>query len=211
MTTAPALAQPRFSVRRFLAGAALAVVLAHLLDGWAYAHLALPKLANTDLGRLLRIQGFLPTWLFVAAALILTDWQRRATEGVWSGLRRGALLVGSAAIGGLLAEAVKIVVRRQRPGAGAGHYLFRAWSDRPFSTSGLGMASSHAGVAFGALAMLSCFYPRARPVWMALAVGCALSRVAAGAHFLSDVTMGAVLGIAAAAVLWRRFPPPLTP
>ena len=198
--------------KRFLLVSLLAIILAHLLDGWAFAHLAAPKFANTDLGRLLRVQGFLPTWIVAGAALVLTDWPRRAAEGIGAALRRGLLLVGSAAVGGGLAEVVKILVRRLRPGAWEGEYLFRAWNDRPLSTSGLGMASSHAGVAFGALAMLALLFPRGRPVWFALAVGCAYSRVAAGAHFLSDVTVGAVLGIAVAGLLWRRFPSaPLNP
>ncbi len=197
--------------KRFLLGAVLAIVLAHLLDGWAYAHLVAPKFANKDLGRLFRIQGFLPTWIFLGTALALHDWPRRAASGLGAALRRGLLVVGSAALGGGLAELVKILVRRQRPEAGAGEYLFRAWSDRPFSTSGFGMASSHAGVAFGALAMVALLFPRTRPVCYVLAAACALSRVLAGAHFLSDVTAGAVLGIAAAGLLWRRFPSPVTP
>ncbi len=198
--------------KRFLLVSLLAIILAHLLDGWAFAHLAAPKFANTDLGRLLRVQGFLPTWIIAGTALVLTDWPRRAAEGVGAALRRGLLLVGSAALGGGLAEVVKILVRRLRPGAWEGEYLFRAWNDRPFSTSGLGMASSHAGVAFGALAMVGLLFPRTRPVCYALAAACALSRILAGAHFLSDVTVGAVLGIAVAGLLWRRFPAaPLTP
>jgi membrane-associated phospholipid phosphatase len=196
--------------KRFLLGAVLAIVLAHLLDGWAYAHLAAPKFANTDMGRLFRIQGFLPTWLLVGTALVLHDWPRRLTEGTGAAVRRGLLLVGSAAVGGGLAEVTKILVRRLRPSAEAGEYAFRAWSDRTLSTSGLGMASSHVGVAFGALAMLAWLFPRGRPVWFALGVACAYSRVAAGAHFLSDVTVAAVLGLATAALLWRRFPAAVT-
>jgi len=200
---------PPFPLRRFLAASIVAVVLAHLLDGWAYAHLAVPHFAETDLGRLLRIQGFLPTWIVVGAALFLTDWPGRIEVGVGQALRRGALVVGSAAGG--MAEVVKILVRRLRPSAGAGEYLFRPWSERTFSTAGLGMPSSHVLVAFGALAMLVRLFPRARPVWYLLAAGCAWSRVAAGAHFLSDVTVAAVLGIGTAEFLVRRFPPPATP
>jgi membrane-associated phospholipid phosphatase len=196
--------------KRFLLGAVLAIILAHLLDGWAYAHLLAPKFANKDLGRLFRVQGFLPTWIFLGAALVMQDWPRRATEGTGAALRRGLLVMFSAALGGGLAEVTKILVRRLRPSAEAGEYVFRAWSDRPLSTSGLGMASSHVGVAFGALAMLALLFPRGRPVWFALAAGCAYSRMAAGAHFLSDVTVAAVLGIATAAILWRRFPAPVS-
>jgi len=42
-----------------------------------------------------------------------------------------------------------------------------------------------------------------------LAAGCAMSRVAAHAHFLSNVTAAAVLGIVVAELLWRRFPAPV--
>ncbi|HEX5004924.1 MAG TPA: phosphatase PAP2 family protein [Gemmatimonadales bacterium] len=200
---------PPLITRRFLAAAVVAVLLAHLLDRWTYHHLMHPAFQNTDLGRLLRIQGFLPTWVAVAAALVLTDWPRRALDGGWSAWRRGVLLVGSAAAGGAAAELLKIVVRRERPGAAAGAYLFRAWSDRPLSTAGFGMASSHVGVAFGALAMLGYFYPRTRPVCYLLAAGCAFSRLAAGAHFLSDVTVAGILGLLVAGWLWRKFPPPV--
>jgi len=201
---------PPFPFRRFLVGSLLALVLAHVVDGWASAHLVVPRLANTDLGRLLRIQGFLPTWIFVAAALVMTDWPRRATEGTWSAFRRGALLVCSAALSGALAEAMKILIRRERPGDETGSYVFRDWSDRPWSTAGLGIPSSHVAVAFGALAMLAFLFPRARPVWYGLAAGCAFSRIAAHAHFLSDVVGAALLGMAIAEALWRRFPAPVT-
>ncbi|HQR19120.1 MAG TPA: phosphatase PAP2 family protein [Gemmatimonadales bacterium] len=198
-------------VQRFLLYSALAVLLAHLVDWWAAAHLALPKLANTDLGRLLRIQGFLPTWMIVGGALVLVDWPLRTAGGVWAALRRGTLVMVSAALSGALGELLKILIRRQRPGPSVGEYVFRDWADRPLSTAGLGLPSSHVIVAFGALAMLGLLFPRARPVCYALAAGCAFSRVAAHAHFVSDVTLAAVIGIATAWLLWRRFPAPATP
>jgi membrane-associated phospholipid phosphatase len=196
---------------RFLLLSALAVLLAHLVDWWAAAHLVFPKFANTDLGRLFRIQGFLPTWIVVGCALALVDWPLRAAGGLWAALRRGTLVLGSAAVSGAIGELLKIVIRRQRPGSSVGEYVFRDWADRPLSTAGLGLPSSHVVVAFGALAMLGLLFPRARPVCYALAAGCAISRVAAHAHFVSDVTLAAVIGIATAVLLWRRFPAPVTP
>lgn len=177
---------------------------------WAATHLAFPRFAETDPGRFLRIQGFLPTWLAVGAALVMTDWPLRASGGSRAAWRRGTLLVGSATLSGGVGELLKLLIRRERPGTEAGAYVFRAWSDRPFSTSGLGMPSSHVVVAFGALAMLSLLFPRARPVWYALGIGCAMSRVAAHAHFVSDVTAAAIVGIAVSAGLWRAFPPRTT-
>jgi membrane-associated phospholipid phosphatase len=207
-TTVP---NQRHSIRIILAASVMTLAAAHLVDGWAAAHLVVPRLGNTDLGRLLRIQGFLPTWIIIALALVLTDWPRRAGEVSWPALRRGVLVVGSAAVSGAVAELLKILIRRERPGAEAGAYVFRAWSDRPLSTAGLGLPSSHVAVAVGALAMLVLLFPRARVVWYALAIGCAFSRVAAHAHFVSDVTGAALLGIAVAGALWRRFPEGATP
>jgi membrane-associated phospholipid phosphatase len=199
------------ATRRFLALSVLALLLAHLVDGWASVHLVFPHLGNTDLGRLLRILGFLPTWIVVAAALVMTDWPLRAANGAWAAWRRGLLVVGSATLSGAAAEVLKILIRRERPGDEAAGYVFRAWSDRTFSTAGLGIPSSHVMVAFGAFAMLARLFPRARPVWYLLAAGCAFSRVAAHAHFLSDVTAAAILGIIVAELLCRRFPPPVSP
>jgi len=63
------------------------------------------------------------------------------------------------------------------------------------------MASSHTAVAFGAAAMLARLFPGARIVWYGVAAGCALTRVASGAHFMSDVVVGALLGWLAAWML----------
>jgi membrane-associated phospholipid phosphatase len=211
MNETPAVAISRSATWRFLAISAVLLLVAHLADRWASVHLVFPKFGETDLGRLLRIQGFLPTWIIVAAALVMADWPLRAVQGTRAAYRRGALVLGSATLGGALAEVLKILIRRERPASEVGGYVFRAWSDRPFSTAGLGIPSSHVLVAFGALAMLALLFPRARPVWYALAVGCAFSRVAAHAHFLSDVTAAGILGVIVAELLWRRFPPTLTP
>ena len=183
--------------------AAIAFVVAHLLDAWAYAHLQMPQLAESDLGRMLRVLGYLPLWLVVALAMMLED--DPAKGAVRSRWRRGGLVMGAAVLGGVLAEAAKIVIRRQRPDAGVDGYVFRPWSEETFHTGGLGLPSSHALVAFAALAMLGYLFPRARPLWYALGAGCAYSRIASGAHFLSDVVASAILGGIVAWLLWRRF------
>ena len=186
------------------AGFAIAIAGAHLLDGWVFEHLQLPRLAESDLGRMLRVLGFLPLWIIVAAAVALG-----AERSIPAKLRRrrGWLVVGSAALGGIVAEGLKILLRRERPAAGVDGYRFRPWSEETFATAGLGLPSSHALVAFAAFAMLGILYPRARPLWWALAAGCAFSRLAAGAHFLSDVVAAAAIGYAVAVLLARAWPP----
>lgn len=183
---------------RLLAVAGLAIIIAHLLDPLAFRYLRLEHIYEEDWGRMLRVMGFLPLWILAATALALHD-RTPVRELVRS---RAGLLVLGAGLGGLAAELLKLLIRRGRPGE-LGEYVFRPFTERPFSTGGLGMPSSHALVAFGAAAILSRIFPRAWPVWWLLAWGCGLSRVAAGAHFLSDVVVAALVGWAVGAWVWR--------
>jgi membrane-associated phospholipid phosphatase len=197
----------RRELLRFAAAALTLTALAHLLDGWVYAHIADENVYSGDLGRLLRVMGFLPLWLLASCALVLHDWPQRAVAGWRAVLRRGALLTGSAAAGGVAAELLKLVFRRERPRAHGGEYVFRAFDDRPFHTGGLALPSSHTLVAFAAAAMLARLFPRAAPVWFLLAAGCGYTRIAAQAHFLSDVVLAGLVGWLVAALLWRRAGP----
>src|SRR5271168_861700 len=169
---------------------AIAVVLAaaFAVDPWAYHHVRLATVYDTDWGRALRSVGYWPLWIALAGALWLHDRDRR----------RATILAASVSIAGLLGEVLKLVIRRVRPGVYDGAYGFRPWSDHPFSSSGFGMPSSHALIAFSAAAALAALFPRATPIWYALAIGCGITRVLSGAHFVSDVVVGAILGIAVA-------------
>jgi len=194
----------RTKLMPLLLGAA-AIVVAHLLDGVAFMHLRLDDVYGEDWGRLLRVMGFLPLWLLAGIALMLE--QRTPRRRLLRS--HGALLIAGATLGGIAAELTKILVRRLRPGE-LGEYVFRPWSHRTFSSGGLGMPSSHALVAFGAAAVLSRIFPRAWWIWWGLAWGCGFTRVAAGAHFLSDVVTAAVIGWFVGALVWRwRDPSPL--
>lgn len=183
---------------RVLALGAAAIVVAHLLDPLAFRYLRAEDVYGDDLGRMLRVMGYVPLWLAAGAALALQDRTplRRLLRS------RAGLIMAGAVLGGAVAELVKLLVRRLRPGEW-GEYVFRPFAERTFSTGGLGMPSSHALVAFGAAAVLSRVFPRAWMVWWGLAWGCGLSRVAAGAHFLSDVVVAAVLGWVVGALVWR--------
>jgi membrane-associated phospholipid phosphatase len=186
-------------------GAATLVLGASLADSWAFVHLNFPSVYDPGWGRLLRTLGYLPLWLLVAVALY------RNTAAP-AGRRQALLLMAAPTVSGALSEILKLLVRRERPGPHDGLYVFRSFADRPFSTSGLGMPSGDAIVAFAAFAILARLWPRARGLWYALAVGSALARVASHAHFLSDVTVAGILGWAVADRLWQQYAlPPSTP
>ncbi len=167
---------------RIALAAAVAIVLAHALDQWAYLNLVDPEIHNNDRGRMFRVIGYYPLWILMAVALWLHT--RDRSRALFLGLMPG--------FGGLAAEVLKLLLRRERPVPHDGEYFFRAFSERPFSTSGLALPSSHALVAFAGAFALCKLYPRAWPVWLLLAAGCAYTRVVAHAHFLSDVVTAAV-------------------
>ena len=194
-------APSRARIIRNVAIAIALIALSMLADGWVAEHVRYGRVYETDWGRMLRNFGYLPFWLLAALALALHDRGGAVLAPWW---RRGALLAAAPAAAGIIGELIKILVRRMRP-PDIGHaYAFRAWSDHPFSSRGFGFPSSHAVVAFGAAAILARLFPRATWVWYAAATGCAVSRLLAHAHYLSDVVAGALIGIAVAAVLWRR-------
>ena len=177
------------------------IALSLLADGWVAEHVRFGRVYETDWGRMLRNFGYLPFWLLAAVALALHD------RGSREGWRRGALLLAAPTAAGIVGELLKIMVRRMRPPYVGSAYSFRAFSDHPFSSRGFGFPSSHAVVAFGAAAILSRMFPRGRIVWYAAAVGCAVSRLLAHAHYLSDVVAAALIGVGVAALLWRYWAP----
>jgi len=189
----------------FLALGGIAIALAHLLDRTALLTIHDPDTLNHDWGRLLRVAGYVPTWLLVAAVFALIDSGRSAASityplrDKWS---RAATLVSSVLLAGLLAELTKALVRRQRPDLDIAGYTFRPYWQDPWSTSGLGMPSGHTAVAFGAAAILCRLHPRATPIWLGIATGCAATRLLAQAHYLSDTVAGAVVGLTAGAIIW---------
>jgi membrane-associated phospholipid phosphatase len=195
----------RFPWLRFTLIALLLIVLAHLLDRWAYVRLVDPDVYGQDWGRMLRVIGFLPLWGLMGVALLLHDFPDRHVGAARPWWCRGALIVLAPAATGLAAELLKITLRRERPSFSDGAYAFRSFTDRPFYSGGLGLPSSHVMVAFGAAALLARLFPRSAPVWYLLAAGCGLTRVLAQAHFVSDVVLAAVASWAIVAAIWRRW------
>lgn len=186
-----------------LAVAGLALAAAHVLDWLVYPGLHVDGVNERDWGRLLRVMGYAPTWLAMAGAFWLEGRGSGTPAGDDSRATARAILL-AVIVGGLAAEALKLLIRRERPNAEAGSYIFRGFADDPLSTRNLGMPSSHAMVAFAGAAALARRYPRAAPVLYGLAAGCGVTRVLAQAHFLSDVVAAAIGGTAAGWWAHRR-------
>ncbi len=186
--------------------------LACAVDRAAYHALRIDDWADTwarrDLVQMLRSAGYVPTWIIAALVIDLGCRPGLAASGFVASQVRprvsmlGARVLMSAAMGGLLAEALKVTVRRHRPSeANDGSHVYD-WFAGEVEGRGLGLASSHAGVAFGAAFALWRWSPAAGAAALALALGCSATRLLSGAHFVSDVYAAAVLSWAGATLAW---------
>jgi membrane-associated phospholipid phosphatase len=174
-----------------------------MLDRTVYVHFFIQDSDIQDWYRLLRVGGYLPYWLLLALAWMLMDRDAIRAEGVRRALSRGFFLCASVVSSGIIAEALKLLIRRERPGLHAGDYFFRPWREGPLDSTGLGLPSSHAAVAFAATWALCHLYPRATPVWLMVGLGCGVSRLLDRAHFLSDVYLAAVFSFLCVRLYWH--------
>jgi hypothetical protein len=131
---------------RFAATLVVLFVIAQLADQWIFHHFTFHAIYERAWGRLPRLAGYLPLWGIVVLALVLHDWAPRGLPALSRASRRGLLLFWSAALGGIIAELLKITLRRERPGLTDGAHVFRSWSEQPFSTARLGLPSSEVAV-----------------------------------------------------------------
>ncbi len=207
MVPIDAYTRHRRRVRAFHLGAifALVLLLAHLLDMPAHAWIlfgedqeaAKRKVERTEWYHVLRQGGGLWAWLGIAIIVALCP-PKTASPG--PGERRHGVefafrIVGATAAAGLLAEIFKRIFVRERPGEVGDWYSFQPWLEGVIHGKNLGLPSSHAAVAFAGATVLAAMLPRAAPVFWFWAVGCGVSRMMTGAHWLSDVALGAMIGI----------------
>ncbi|HUY35190.1 MAG TPA: phosphatase PAP2 family protein [Pirellulales bacterium] len=101
---------------------------------------------------------------------------------------------------GLAANIGKLLIARTRPSgfdltSGNVWQTFEGWL--PFGEGGSlrqSFPSAHTATAVAFALLLSCLYPHARRLFVALAVLVALQRLQCGAHYLSDICGGAAVG-----------------
>ena len=124
---------------RALAITAVLTGLAWMADGWVYARWNDPRVYDRDWGRLLRVMGFLGTWLALAVAIALQEGAEPARRV--RAQRRASLLFWSAALGGIVAEVGKLTIRRERPEPNDGVHAFRDWGERTWSSAGLAIVA----------------------------------------------------------------------
>jgi membrane-associated phospholipid phosphatase len=142
----------------------------------------------------LRSLGTIYPWAAVSLLFLVVDLGvPPGAERPRNPLRRAVFLILCALLSGGVAELLKPLVGRYKPEETGGWYALAPLRDRIDHWSDLGMASSHTAVAFGAAFALACLIPRGAPLFLIGAVGCAMTRLLAGGHFLSDVYVGILI------------------
>lgn len=185
-----------------------------LLDSWVFLTCTIDperKLFGAEWYQVLRQAGNVLPWAIVACALILHDLRLQRTKlavgelthelltrARSAFLHRGSMVLLAAVLGGAAAEILKLVTQRGRP-IGLGVYRFGFFED----VAAKGLASSHAGVAFGAAFMLGKLFPGSFWPLFVLACGTSVTRITPGAHYLSDLYVGAVCSWLVVGLLWR--------
>ena len=107
----------------------LLFLIAYVSDQWIFHHFTFPGVYDRGWGRMLRLAGYFPVWGIVALALVLHDWVPRTLTTLRQASRRGLLLFWSAALGGIVAEVLKLTLRRERPGLTDGLHVPHFMSD----------------------------------------------------------------------------------
>ncbi|MGD0388946.1 MAG: phosphatase PAP2 family protein [Tepidisphaeraceae bacterium] len=192
----------RLPIPFVIAAFALAFVLALFLDvplsTWAHeTGLAGWLKDHSDVAYVIRLPGIFYFTIAMCAAFLAAAWK--------AGIRRGPRLwekpaiVFLAGVLSVLNDPLKWCVGRIRPFHGVPPF-----EPHPFrfglvnAEASFSFPSGDATLAFAMAASLSMVLPRFRPLWWTLAVTVALERIAANAHYPSDVVAGAALGAAVA-------------
>lgn len=132
--------------------------------------------------------------------------------------RPGLLTAGAALGAGMTANIVKLLITRTRPSdlvdlqastapafAFAGKSSFSEYMTHVVTKSGQSFPSAHTATAFGLAAALTALFPAGRWWFATLAGLVALQRVVNGAHYVSDVCIGAVVGMLIGSLVVRTF------
>ncbi|MBB4264707.1 phosphatase PAP2 family protein [Roseospira visakhapatnamensis] len=119
--------------------------------------------------------------------------------------RATAFLLAGLALSGVLVTALKALFGRLRP-----VWLFRegeyGFAPLSFEWAANSFPSGHSQTIWAAMTALMLIFPRHWPTWVTLGILVAASRLFLTVHYLSDVLMGSLIGIATVVLLarWAR-------
>jgi membrane-associated phospholipid phosphatase len=122
-----------------------------------------------------------------------------------------AAFIASLALGSAILHILKRLVGRRRPRDEIEMHLyeFKFWT---FKADYNSFPSGHALTIFSVAAIVTCIFPAFWPLWFVIAVALSATRILLTAHFVSDVLIGAGIGLVSVHVVlahfFTRFAPP---
>ena len=134
----------------------------------------------------------LSTAVLVVCQLAIWLWGPTPLLRHWS--QTALAYLASLAIGSVILHTIKIVLGRRRPRDELDHGLYGFLPIR-FELQYDSFPSGHALTIFTAAVITSTLIPTAAPLWFAFALYLGLTRAFLNAHFLSDVFVGAAIGL----------------
>lgn len=197
-----ALSEAKGVARRFVLVALAIVACALWLDPHAAAsRLFLQRLPGLDvLMQAVRPFGKLETLTpILLLGYLIARRRSRPLARNWLQATLAALIIS-----GLLAVAIKVAVRRERPFVASGCVAVGTTVQAITSGKSMSFPSGDATSAFAAAWILAGFVPAASVPAFVLASLVALSRVYFGCHYFSDIVAGGLLGCLTSAYLLNR-------
>jgi membrane-associated phospholipid phosphatase len=132
-------------------------------------------------------------WLIAAAVAFLAALYAR-----WDTVRLCALaFIASVALGSLILHTIKLVLGRRRPRDDMEMGLY-GFMPLAFNTDYNSFPSGHALTIMCVAVIASAAWPMLWPLWFAVALWLGLTRALLTAHYLSDVLVGAGIGLLSA-------------
>jgi len=118
--------------------------------------------------------------------------------------------IASLALGSLVLHVLKRLVGRRRPRDEIEMHLyeFKFWT---FKSDYNSFPSGHALTIFAVAAIFTCIWPMLAVVWFAIAAFLSATRVLLTAHFVSDVLIGAGMGLISTHIVLLHFFPRFAP
>ncbi|MGE4064080.1 MAG: phosphatase PAP2 family protein [Rhodospirillaceae bacterium] len=171
---------------------------AHRESGWVTFFTAITDLANGVIWYSVCLVG-------VAAAARHSARSKRPNPArLRQEVRAWVFMAVSMASSGILINAMKFAIGRQRP-----RFLFEEQASSGFYPFGLDIADSsfpsgHTQSIWTAMLALSFLFPPLRPWFLLMAATIGFSRIAVGAHFFADVVASIFIAFATV-LLWRRW------
>jgi membrane-associated phospholipid phosphatase len=203
-------------LREFQALLALALCGAVVVVGWAGDGAIAARVAGLPLGAIrvfaaitrLGTSGYIfALTVIVALAAVLARGRgqgRRIDAGLTHLAARTTYIFAVVAVSGIASQVLKHLFGRARPKLMhlVGPFHFDMFAIKATFAS---FPSGHTVTVFATAMALGYFVPRWRFPLFALALAVAVSRVAIGSHYPSDVVAGAAIGVASAVLIRRSF------